>query len=146
MTNQIGLEDSQKNIEENWKKICNQTEAMGDQLKKMMDDISKQLTNATDKVIITEFSVGDTKKRYETKINAVSGNVTTTFEVTPTGEGDIFWKLHMKLVDEALATRKDLEMKIIETVGTTIKGLFNPISVSNIDLVQIIQAMLTTKK
>ena len=135
-----------KSFEEWCKGTSKQTEDIGKQLKEWMDEISKQLTTATDKIIKTEFTANGSKISYMTTINSITGNVTSNFPTAPASEEDIYWKLHMKLVDETLTTRKELQLKIIETVGTTVKGLFNPISVSNIDLVQIIQAILSSKK
>ena len=61
------------------------------------------------------------------------------FPTTIPKEDDVYWKRHQELVDNILDTRKEIALKIIETVGVTIKGVINPISVSNVDIAKIIE-------
>ena len=138
------FENTQKGIEASFEEFVNQTKAFGNQFQKLLDDSMKQFTANTDVVIKTNVPDGQEKAEYCTTINALTGNITTTFPSKPMVEGDI-WKTHKELVDKTLESRKELQLKIIETVGSTIKGLFNPISISNIDLVQILQAILANK-
>jgi hypothetical protein len=125
------------------KGMTKQTDEMGLKLKELMDVVNKQFIEATDKTIITKIAGKETC--YKTTINSVTGSVTNDFPAKPAAEDEDYWKLHMKLLDEALASRQELQLKIIDTVGTTIKGLFSPVSISNIDVNQIIQALLKSK-
>jgi len=44
---------------------------------------------------------------------------------------------HNELVDEALAAQKEIIIKIIDTLGTIVQKVVNPISISSSDLVTL---------
>lgn len=88
---------------------------------------------------------GSSNAKYKTDIGVVDGDITNEFPSETPKEDDIYWKRHKELVDEALATRKEISLKVIETIGTTVKGVINPISVSNIDIAKIIEGLFQKK-
>lgn len=137
--------NTKKVFDKNFEDFCSQSKMFGDQFKALLDNAMKELNRTTDKVIKTCYPEGDETVCYQTTISAVTENITNTFPSKRPSENDIYWKIHKEQVDLALATRKDLQIKVIETIGNTVKGLFNPISVSNVDLVQIVQAVLSKK-
>lgn len=77
--------------------------------------------------------VGVTGSTYKTDLE-VDGNITNEFPTLQPAENDIYWKRHNDLVNEVLSTRKEIILKVIETCGTTIKGIINPISIVPLDI------------
>ena len=94
------------------------------------------MKDAGERTIVTKF--GDST--YTTNI-ALDNDVTSEFPSEPPKDDDVYWKRHKDLVDNILDTRKEIVLKVIETAGTTIKGIINPISVSNIDIAKIIEGI-----
>ena len=45
---------------------------------------------------------------------------------------DLYWTRHAQLVDKVLADRQAMIEKVIDTVGITIKGIINPISLATL--------------
>jgi len=109
-------------IDESWKKFGNLLE--------------RALKDAGERTIVTKF--GDSI--YKTSI-ALDNDVTSEFPSEPPKDDDVYWQRHKELVDKILDTRKEIVLKVIETVGNTIKGIINPISVSNIDIAKIIEGI-----
>jgi hypothetical protein len=139
------FQNTQKSIDASLSDASNQLKEFGEQFKALLDNAMKQVTTDTDTVITTNFDNGTVKGVFKTTIGALTGNITNEFPPNRPSDNDVIWTIHKENVDAVLATRKELQLKIIETVGNTVKGLFNPVSVSNIDLVQIIQAVLSKK-
>ncbi len=82
---------------------------------------------------------------FKTTIGALNGSVTEDFPPNRPVENDPIFAIHKEQVATALKTRLELQLKLIDTVGNTVKGLFNPMSFANVDLLQIIQAILAKK-
>ena len=81
---------------------------------------------------------------YKTQIT-LDGSITNEHSDTRPTDKDAYWNKHNELVNEVLATRKEIILKVIETAGVTIKGIINPISFSNIDLGKLAEAFQTNK-
>lgn len=113
-------------------------ESMGN-FNKILESAAKDATGRTIELKIN----GPNKITYKTTIK-LDGDITNEFPKTPPEDSDIYWRRHKELVNEALATRKEISLKVIEKVGNTIKGIVNPISVSSIDVSKIIEEF--TKK
>ena len=96
--------------------------------------LERALKDAGERTITTKF--GDSS--FKTTV-ALDNDITNEFPETAPKDDDIYWKRHQELVDNILDTRKEIVLKIIETVGVTIKGVINPISVSNVDIAKIIE-------
>ncbi|MCH8914418.1 MAG: hypothetical protein IIA82_00980 [Thaumarchaeota archaeon] len=96
--------------------------------------LERALKDAGERTIVTKF--GDSS--FKTTV-ALDNDITNEFPETGPKDDDIYWKRHQELVDNILNTRKEIVLKIIETVGVTIKGVINPISVSNVDIAKIIE-------
>lgn len=96
--------------------------------------LERALKDAGERTIVTKF--GDSS--FKTTV-ALDNDITNEFPETAPKDDDIYWKRHQELVDNILNTRKEIVLKIIETVGVTIKGVINPISVSNVDIAKIIE-------
>ena len=96
--------------------------------------LERALKDAGERTIVTKF--GDSS--FKTTV-ALDNDITNEFPETGPKDDDIYWKRHQELVDNILNTRKEIVLKIIETVGVTIKGVINTISVSNVDIAKIIE-------
>jgi len=96
--------------------------------------LERALKDAGERTIVTKF--GDSS--FKTTV-ALDNDITNEFPETAPKDDDVYWKRHQELVDNILNTRKEIVLKIIETVGVTIKGVINPISVSNVDIAKIIE-------
>jgi ribosomal protein S19E (S16A) len=85
---------------------------------------------------------GDAAAKYVTNITN-TGNISNQFPSQMPAPNDLYWTRHAQLVDKVLADRHATIEKVIDTVGITIKGIINPISLaaSPIDLSQIIQLL-----
>lgn len=97
----------------------------------MLDVANKDLSERT-----IETKANDEIK-YTTNLK-VDGDIVNEFPSKVPPANDLYWTRHTQLVDRVLADRQAIIEKSIETVGTTIKGLVNPISFSPIDMVRLI--------
>jgi len=104
--------------------------------KNLGDLLKRGLSDAGARTIETKFGTS----AYKTSV-ALDNDVTNEFPAEPPKDDDVYWQRHKELVDNILDTRKEIILKVIETVGATIKGIINPISVSNIDIVKIIEGI-----
>jgi len=99
--------------------------------------LERAINDAGERTIVTKF--GDSS--FKTSV-ALDNDITNEFPATAPKEDDVYWKRHQELVDNILDTRKEIALKTIETVGITIKGVINPISVSNVDIAKIIENLM----
>jgi len=76
--------------------------------------------------------------KYTTHLK-VDGDILNEFPSKVPAADDLYWTRHTQLVDKVLAERQAIIEKSIETVGTTIRGLVNPISISPIDLIRLVE-------
>jgi hypothetical protein len=114
------LEPFIKQVNDSWAKFSN-----------MLDVANKDLSERT-----IETKASDEIK-YTTHFK-VDGDILNEFPSKVPPANDLYWTRHSQLVDRVLAERQAIIEKSIETVGTTIKGLVNPISFSPIDMIKLI--------
>lgn len=143
--------DEVKKFLEDWSKssfLAKTIEEFNNQTKQSWDKFAGILEAAKADVTQRNIEVKtDGSKDAEFKtIIALNGDITNEFPAERPAADDVYWKRHKELVDEAMATRKELSIKVIEIVGDTIKGVINPISVSSVDLAKIIEEILAKKK
>jgi hypothetical protein len=81
---------------------------------------------------------GSDEIKYTTHFK-VDGDILSEFPSKIPPANDLYWTRHTQLVDRVLAERQAIIEKSIETVGSTIKGLINPISISPIDMIKLIE-------
>jgi hypothetical protein len=82
----------------------------------------------------------DSSQYYKTElVNEV--DIINEFPNNIPNDNDVYWRRHNELVNEALTTRKEIILKVIDTAGATIKGIINPISVSTIDLAKLVEVL-----
>ena len=98
--------------------------------------LDRALKDAGERTIETKF--GDTIFKTTIKLD---NDVISNFPSQPPKDNDAYWQRHKELVDNVLDTRREIILTVIETVGSTIKGVINPISVSNIDIARMIEAL-----
>ena len=114
-----------EDIDESWKKFGNLLE--------------RAINDAGERTIETKF--GDSA--FKTHV-ALDNDISNELPANSPKADDEYWIWHKALVENVLDTRKQIMLKVIETVGVTIKGIVNPISFSNIDIGKIIESI--TKK
>ena len=116
------LTDLQKNVD-----------VVNDLAKKGLEDLNN---------ILIETKVGSDKNanKYTTKIS-LGNDVVSTMPKEAPKVGDVYWARHNELTNKILDQRHELLVKAIETAGTTVKGVINPINFSNIDLENIISLL-----
>ena len=107
-----------------------QAQASWEQLLKL---IHTSYIDSSQKVIVTNAHEGP---NYKTIIK-LNGDLKNEFPSPSPDTNDVYWLRHNQLVDEAVALQKEMIMKVIDTVGTTIQKVVNPISISTTDLVNI---------
>jgi hypothetical protein len=86
---------------------------------------------------------GEASPRYSTNITN-TGSILNQFASGMPAPNDLYWTRHTQLVDKVLADRQATIDKIIDTVGTTIKGMINPISSKPIDLIELLNTFRGT--
>lgn len=115
------LEPFIKQGNESWTKFSN-----------MLDAANKDLSERTIETKASEVI------KYTTHLKA-DGDILNEFPSNAPTSNDLYWTRHTQLVDRVLAERQAIIEKSIETVGTTIKGLVNPISISPIDMLKLVE-------
>ncbi len=98
--------------------------------------INTAVTDATMRTISTTIG-GQGGATYKTTMKLSDGDITNEFPSQAPDVNNTYWVRHNELVTETLTTRKDIIMKVIETVGTTISTIIKPMSFGNIDLVKL---------
>ena len=116
--------------------FTNQTKASWEQFSKILQVANAQVTERVIETVIN--GSGEAEARYKTNIK-LNGDLRNEFPKDKPDENDIYWKRHTDLVNESLQTRKEIMLKVFETVGTTVKGIINPISFSQVDIAKIIE-------
>jgi len=110
---------------------------INDSIGKIGGLLDNVLKDAGERTIVTKF--GD--EEFKTSFSMTPDNdVANNFPQTRPKEDDIYWKRHNELVDKILEERTEIFIKVIETAGTTIKGVINPVSISPIDIAKIIES------
>lgn len=125
-----------KSIEE----FNNQTKQSWEKLFDILETTKTDITHRNIEVKI----VGSKDILYKTTIG-IDGDITNEFPSERPKEDDVYWKRYKELVDEALATRKELSIKVIETIGSTIRGMINPMNIPGLDVVKKITETLPKK-
>jgi hypothetical protein len=124
-------------------------EHMDKQIKEALDQFPKILEKAnqtiTETVISTNIGDLDNGIKYETTIR-INGDIVSKFPTTAPNENDIYWKTHRNEVNRVLQMRKDIILKVIETVGMTVKGMVNPISFSTVDIARLVELFQSSSK
>jgi hypothetical protein len=117
--NSVSLEQFNKEAKESW-----------NQFSQMLQVANK---DASERTIVTNTKAGTS---YKTDIR-IDGDITNEFPEKVSEATDLYWKRHNELVDRVLNERKELLLKVIDMVGTTLTKMVNPISFSTIDLVKL---------
>jgi hypothetical protein len=117
--NSVSLEQFNKEAKESW-----------NQFSQMLQIANK---DASERTIVTNTKAGTS---YKTDIR-IDGDITNEFPDKVSETTDLYWKRHNELVDKVLNERKELLLKVIDMVGTTITKMVNPISFSTVDLVKM---------
>ena len=91
-------------------------------------------TDAAEKTIETNAQNGP---NYKTVIK-IDGDVKNDFPSAAPNADNAYWIRHNQLVDGAVALQKEVIIKVIDTVGTTLQKVVNPISFSSSDLTNLI--------
>ena len=91
-------------------------------------------TDATEKTIETNSQNGPA---YKTVVK-IDGDVKNDFPNPAPDANNVYWTRHNQLVDAAVALQKEIIIKVIDTVGTTLQKVVNPISFSSSDLANLL--------
>jgi hypothetical protein len=114
--------------------FTNQTKLSWEQFGKILEAANAQVTQR----IIETKTDGIAPGQFRTTIK-LNGDMINEFPKDRPTEDDIYWKRHEDLVNESLQTKKEIMLKVVETIGTTVKGIVNPISFSQIDIGKLIE-------
>lgn len=60
-------------------------------------------------------------------------DVNNDFPENAPEKDNVYWVYHKELVSKIVDVRKEILLKMIETTGTTIKGIVNPVSIVSSD-------------
>jgi hypothetical protein len=144
----MGNEDSRKWFEDLFNKGTLVNTASLEQFNKQIEQFNTQAktsweqlltllqtsyTNATEKTIETNAENGP---NYKTTIK-IDGDVRNAFPNPAPDANNVYWTRHNQLVDGAVALQKEIIIKVIDTVATTLQKVVNPISISSSDLVNL---------
>lgn len=127
------------NNEKWFAEFLKQFETSTERTKKMWEAAASDATNRT----ITTTIPGEPKREYKTHIG-IDGDITNEFPSTVPDDNDVYWRHHKQMIDEAMATRKEIILRIIDVSGNTIRGMINPISISPVDLAKLIESFRKT--
>jgi len=83
---------------------------------------------------------GEDKFRYVAYIK-LNGDWIEELPSTPPGENDIYWLRFKEMVNKIREERKEITNKAIEVAGSSISKVINPLTVSPIDVSQLIQSI-----
>jgi len=124
--NPLNLQSVNKQIEQ----FNKQTQDSWEQLLNLLQTTFMELE---EKVIETNIQEGST---YRTTI-FLKGNRKMEFPNPVSSASDEYWLHHNKIADETLALQNEIIMKVIDTKGSTIQKVVNPISFSTDDRVSL---------
>ncbi|MDH3677215.1 MAG: hypothetical protein OEQ12_02820 [Nitrosopumilus sp.] len=128
-----------------WLKSLESGSIVGD-AHKGIDQVNQIVKNAIDDAGKKTIQVkAGNKTAYKTDIS-IDGDIANDFPSTLPKDDDVYWRRHKELVNNALEARKELQLKAIETIGTTVKSIINPISVGDVDLAGLIQTVIKSSK
>lgn len=114
--------------------FTNQTKASWEQFSKILQAANAQVTERVVETVVG----GDGASKYKTTIK-LNGDLINEFPKVEPNENNIYWKRHTDLVNESLQTKKEIMLKVVETIGTTVRGIVNPINFSQVDIAKIIE-------
>jgi hypothetical protein len=97
-------------------------------------------TDAAEKTIETNAQNGP---NYKTTIK-IDGDVRNDFPNPAPDANNVYWIRHNQLVDGAVALQKEIIIKVIDTVATTLQKVVNPISISSSDIVNLMSLFRKT--
>jgi hypothetical protein len=127
LVNTTSLEQFNKQIEQ----FNTEAKTSWQQLLKMLQT---SYTDAAEKTIETNSQNGP---NYKTVIK-IDGDVKNDFPNPAPDANNVYWTRHNQLVDAAVALQKEIIIKVIETVGTTLQKVVNPVSFSSSDLANLL--------
>jgi hypothetical protein len=119
--NSASMEQFNKQAKDSW-----------DQFSQMLQVANKDASQRT----IATNTQGEGGANYKTEVR-IDGDIINDFPSHVPDPNDIYWKRHTELVDRVLNERKEILLKVIDTVGTTITKMVNPISFSSVDVVKL---------
>ena len=131
LVNTASLEQFNKQIEQ----FNTEAKTSWEQLLKLLQT---SYTDATEKTIETNTQNGP---NYKTVIK-IDGDVKNDFPNLAPDANNVYWTQHNQLVDGAVALQKEIIIKVIDTIGTTLQKMVNPISFSSSDLVNLINSFI----
>jgi hypothetical protein len=112
-------------------------------LNKFAGIINTAIKDVEERTITTTIG-GSGGSTFKTTLKLADGDITNEFPNPVPDINNIYWIRHNELVTESLTTRKDIIMKVIETVGITISTIIKPISFGNIDFVKLAETFKKT--
>jgi hypothetical protein len=127
LVNTASLDQFNKQIEQ----FNTQARTSWEQLLKLLQT---SYTDATEKTVETNAQNGP---NYKTVIK-IDGDVKNDFPNPAPDANDVYWTRHNQLVDGAVALQKEIIIKVIDTVGTTLQKVVSPISFSSSDFMNLI--------
>ena len=83
---------------------------------------------------------GEDKFRYVAYVK-LNGDWIEELPSAPPGENDIYWLRFKEMVNKTREERKEITNKAIEVAGNSISKVINPLSVSPIDISQLVQSV-----
>ena len=95
--------------------------------------LQSSFIDLNEKVIETNIQGGPS---YKTVI-FINGNRKNDFPNPAPNASDVYWLRHNTMVDETLSLQKEIITKVIDTLGTTLQKVVNPISFSTKNLVDL---------
>jgi DNA-binding protein H-NS len=88
---------------------------------------------------------GEVKPRYVAHIK-LDGDWVEELPAIPPSESDIYWLRFKEMVNKTREERKEITNKAIEVAGNSISKVINPLTISPIDITQLIQLLSGGKK
>jgi len=85
-------------------------------------------------------TTGGDKLKYVAHIK-LDGDWIEELPDSPPGENDIYWLRFKEMVNKTKEERKEITNKAIEVAGNSISKVINPLTISPIDISQLIQSL-----
>ena len=137
-------EDTKKWFEDSGKGVKS-NEILLEQFNKQIEQFNAQTKNSWEQLtrILQTSYVDSTQRTIETSAGpgpvfkttvGIDGDIKNEFPSSPPDANNVYWNRHNQLVDEALTTQKEIIIKVIDTIGSTIQKIVNPISISGGDI------------
>ena len=137
-------EDTKKWFEDSGKRVKT-NEILMEQFNKQIEQFNAQTKNSWDqltKILQTSY-VDSTQRTIETSAGPgpvfkttidIDGDLKNEFPSPAPEANSVYWARHNQLVDAALTTQKEIIIKVIDKIGSTIQKVVNPISISGSDI------------